>query len=167
MRRSARRQFSKESSLRVSTLACREIVDRAAPTSARSGLILLLFLHFGPDGGFGGLKAGTAMSAITKRLIYRTAATAEREIRLSGQIILLAVCVNEFDGAFGSLHAERTVFSRHDFDLCHVSSGGVIDFDSVSFVHLQKQIPRCARQAQNAKARDYKPKFRVQPSIRV
>jgi len=85
------------------------------------------------------------MSAIAKRLIDGTAATAEREIRLSGQIILLAVSVNEFDGAFGSLYAERTVFSRHDFDLCHVSSGGVIALDSVSFVHLQKRIPRSLR----------------------
>src|SRR2546427_11607188 len=32
----------------------------------------------------------------------------------------MAIRIDEFDGAFGSLHAEGAVFSRHDSDLRHV-----------------------------------------------
>src|SRR5690348_15556844 len=109
----------------------------------RSGLILLfLFLFLGANGGFSGLKANTAVSAVAKWLIDGTAATAERKVGFPREIVLMAVGVDELKGAFGGLHAERTVFSRGDFDLCHVSSGGVIDCDSASLVHLQEQIPR-------------------------
>ena len=97
-----------------------EIAEGASLASEGSGLILLLFfLFFGTDGGFSGLKAGTAVSTVAEWLIHGPTATAQREIRFSGEIIFVAVGVDEFDGAFGGLHAEGSVFSRHDFDLCH------------------------------------------------
>ncbi len=75
-------------------------------------LLLVFGLVFGADGGFGGLEAEAAMRAVAERLVDGAAATAEREIRFSGQIVLLAIGVYELDRAFGSVHAERPVFSR-------------------------------------------------------
>src|ERR1700688_1976141 len=72
------------------------------------------------------------MRAVAERLVDGTAAAAKREICFSGQIILLAIGVYELDRAFRSVHAERPVFSRHDFNLRHqFASGGVMNFNSI------------------------------------
>src|ERR1700676_1340269 len=76
-------------------------------------------LVFGAHGGFGSLETEAAMRAVAEGLVDGAAAAAEREIRFSGQIILLAIGVYELDRALGSVHAERPVFSRHNFDLRH------------------------------------------------
>ena len=106
---------------------------------------LLFFLLFGANGGFGGLKADAAVSAVAEWLVHRAAATAEREVDFAGQIIFVTVGVDEFDGAFGSLHAEGPVFPRYDFDLCHVSSEWN-KCSLIQFMQLQKADPSLAQQ---------------------
>ena len=71
---------------------------------SRLGVLRLLHCRFGS------LESNTTMVAVTKWFGYRPAATAERESRLAGQVVLVAVGVDQFNRPFGCFHPVRTVF---------------------------------------------------------
>jgi hypothetical protein len=71
------------------------------------------------DRQFGALEADAAVGAIAEGFVDRTAATAERERGLAGEVVWGAVGVNEFDGTFWSFHAEWAIGTYCDFDLSH------------------------------------------------
>src|SRR5438067_1068135 len=59
------------------------------------------------------------MGAIAERLVDRAAAAAEREGRLSGEVVAIAAGIHQLDGALGRLHAIRAVGTDGDFHLRH------------------------------------------------
>ena len=62
------------------------------------------------------------MGAVAERLVDRAAAAAQRKGGLAGQVVLVAVGVDQFDGAFGSFHAKGPVFPGGDFDVAMMFS---------------------------------------------
>ena len=66
------------------------------------------------------MEADFGVSSVTKRFSDRPAAAAERKRGFSGQIVLVAVGVDEFKRAFRSFYAVGTVSSHGDLDLRHV-----------------------------------------------
>src|SRR5262249_5797699 len=96
--------------------------QRGERSPAASGLFLLVFrLFFGANGGFGGLKADTAMRAVAEGFVDGAATTAEGGIGLACQIVRMTIRIHQLNGTFGGFHAEGTVFSSDDFDLRHAS----------------------------------------------
>src|SRR5262245_30285508 len=75
------------------------------------------------DCALSGLEADATVRAVAKRLVDGSSATAKREGSLAGQIVGLAVRIDEFNAAFGSFHAKRAVVADGDLHLRHSSSG--------------------------------------------
>jgi hypothetical protein len=80
----------------------------------RSGLAVSFF-----NGKFRTLEANAAVGAITERLVDRTAAAAQGECGFTGEVIRSSVGIDEFDGTFGSFHAEWAIGADGDFHLSH------------------------------------------------
>src|SRR4051812_7715915 len=82
------------------------------------GTALLRLLHR----GLGGLEAELGVRAVAERLVHRTAAAAERDARLTGEVVGVAVRVGEFELAEVAFHAEGAVLLGSDPNLSHRSS---------------------------------------------
>jgi len=60
------------------------------------------------------LETDLAVGSVTKRLVDRAAAAAKGESGFAGQVVLVAVGINEFDGTFRSFDAIGTIFLDGD-----------------------------------------------------
>jgi hypothetical protein len=81
----------------------------------RSSGLAVGFLY----GEFGALEADAAVGAVTERLVHGATAAAQGECGLAGEVVWGSVDVDQFDGAFGSFHAEWAIGTDGDFDLSH------------------------------------------------
>src|SRR5579862_2161539 len=92
--------------------------------SSLGGLAFFCFLHrcFGTD------ESNLGMLAIAEGLIHASAATAQREGGLAGEIELIARSVYEFDRPFRGFHSIRAIRTNRDFHLSHIFSvSGIIN----------------------------------------
>ena len=82
-----------------------------ADSSAQNGLAMtrlsigLLVFFRSSHGRLGGLEADFGVGSVAKRFIDRSAAAAEREGGFAGQVVWVAIGIDEFDRAFRSLYA--------------------------------------------------------------
>jgi hypothetical protein len=79
-------------------------------------------LSAGLDRGFGSLETDLAVGAVTEGLVDRSTAAAERECGLAGEIVFVAVGVDQFDKTVGVFYAKRAIRTNRDFDLRHGAS---------------------------------------------
>src|SRR5713101_7932802 len=83
------------------------------------GSAVLRFLHR----QFRSLEPDATVGAVTERFRHRSAAAAERKRRLAGQVVLVAVGIDQFNRTFGRFHPIGTVLPDSNFDCSHVASG--------------------------------------------
>src|SRR5208337_4455642 len=100
-------------------------------------------------GGLGGLKAHLRVCTVAEGFVDRSTAAAERKRHLTGQVVLVAVCVHQFNGALGSLHAIGPVSATRNLNLRHVSPplcparGAVVSIVAEFGIH-DRDHGRCA-----------------------
>ncbi len=78
-------------------------------------LLFLLGLH----SRFGGLEPDAAVGPVAKRLIHARSAATQGKCRLASEVILVSVCVYQFDRSFRSLYSIGTIWSNRNLDLSH------------------------------------------------
>src|SRR6476660_8836263 len=83
------------------------------------GLDVLRFLHR----RFRSQESNATVGTVTERLGYRPTTAAERKRRLAGQVVLVAIGVDQFNRTLGRFHPVRTIFPDRDLDCSHETSG--------------------------------------------
>jgi hypothetical protein len=73
-------------------------------------------------GAIGGIKGNVLVAAIAERTVSRSTATAEREGRLSGQVVFVAILIEQFHRAVRVFDFQRSILAHDDFYLGHEAS---------------------------------------------
>src|SRR5664279_1812224 len=65
------------------------------------------------------LESDLRVRSIAKRLVHRSTTATQRKCRLPGQVIWIAVRIDQFNRSFGGFHPERTISTNRDLYLRH------------------------------------------------